>query len=474
MMMSNPASQTTIPKTSYRSLVWVAGHFITLLLFQFIAMRRASFFPGQFSDFAYCYASINLALAFTLVGLHGALMRYLAIYAAQQDRNRCMTLIFQGLTIKMVLLLLAAIGLWLYLRLFGGGIDIQTIFWACFLLVAQGIFLLFQAIFRGLQRYEMVFIGALFLFVAYVVETDSLSELFCMITMGYLLSACVYGLALVIWNRKMSTGSSLPSFSPSNVVSWRELIRFSLLLSIGALFVLAFDNCPIILLKDVYSESTYQLLSFTFLLTLYPARLNAMGEALILPKMSTTLHSQGIIQAGEFFAKWEKRLHLISFMVVLPLVILIKPFIGYFFSQELSKASFFASILLLGQFSRLILPVMTSVFVAAGKPYLSTFSTGLKLAVDLIIIFLLRHHSPEVLIVALLFSWLLFGQLNYWLACKVLSKPRRPDWVPIIATTGGMVLLYMPFASLFMWMALGFVLIYVNDRKWRLDRNNLL
>ena len=66
------------------TLAWNGLHFLAIAGFQLLVIWRASVILGEnYGAFAYLYATASVALAFTLIGLHGTLMRYLSMQVSR-------------------------------------------------------------------------------------------------------------------------------------------------------------------------------------------------------------------------------------------------------------------------------------------------------------------------------------------------------------------------------------------------------
>ena len=421
---------------SQASLVSVGLHFLALTLFQLLVMRRASLILGKdYGDFAHLYASASIALAFTLLGLHGTLMRYLAIYAAKDSRRAAWRVVASCAKLRSSLLLLAATGLWLYLTYGTTSVVPSVVFHVCLFFILQGGLLLQHAALQGLGLYRQLAVGSFCLLLGMVAPADDLATVFRTLSVGYGCSFAINGIFLYFYFAQRPENEP-----PTEIqVDGLRLTKFSLLLSLAGLCIVAADNSAIILLKDSYPPAVYSYLALALNLSLYPSRINALGEAVILPQISATLHSQGPAQTHFLFSAWVKVFRLAGPLVMLPLALMIGPFIRVFFAEELSPSIFLASILILGNIARIMIPASLSVVIAKGRPGMLALSNAIKLAIDLSVIFLLASQPPVVLVSALVVSWVVYVNLLYVMAQRELSIPAKWDW-PTLLTVSGTVL----------------------------------
>ena len=145
-------------------------------------------------------------------------------------------------------------------------------------------------------------------------------------------------------------------------------------------------------------------------------------------------------------------------LILLPLVLLIDPFLRAVFVPELAAAGFYASILIIGNAARMMLPASMSVIVGGGRPGLMAWAGALKLAIDLAIIFSLQAYSPKLLVTGLVVSWVLYINLLYMLARRQLAIRIEPDWLTVLIAGVGICIVWaqlQPVVFIPAWILIG-------------------
>jgi O-antigen/teichoic acid export membrane protein len=424
-----------------------------LTAFQLLVMRRASIVLGEdYGAFAWLYAVASLALAFTLIGLHATLMRYLAIYTKQRAQRAALRVLLRCAALRTVLVAIVASGLWCYLRSRGGAMSLSVTTSVCAFFAMQGLMLLGHAALQGLGRYNALAAASLCLFLGLLTPATDLASLFQTLWIGYGCSMVfIAGVLAVHFREARRDTATIPG-----EVDLPRVAAFSFVLSIAGVCVLASDTSPVLLTQSYYAPAVYSGLALAFNLALYPARINAFSEAFAVPRFSAAL-ADGTGPAAERFVAWSRLLHLGSLLVMLPVVVLIGPAIRVFFAPELAPAIFLASLLMLANLARMLVPLHMSVLVAAGRPGRFAACAVVKLAVDLILIFLLRDQPAEILVVGLLASWVAFINLLHVQSRRTLRMNFGLDWMSTVFVGIAVVVVwtgYHPLLFAAVWLLL--------------------
>jgi O-antigen/teichoic acid export membrane protein len=144
-----------------------------------------------------------------------------------------------------------------------------------------------------------------------------------------------------------------------------------------------------------------------------------------------------------------------------------RPIVKEFFDPAVHGSWFYASLLMIALFSRFMMPVLNSVLIAFSAPSIPAIASGIKLALDLVLIFAFRGGEPLVLLVALVVSWCLYVQALFVLAKRQLELPGRPDWLVLVITLcflGGLFVPFSTYGFALCWLATGAYLA-VSARK---------
>jgi len=432
-------------RSSLSSQIGNGFHFLAIACFQLLVLRRASILLGQdYGLFAHLYAVTSIGLSLTLLGLHGTVMRYLAICSARDARATALRILLHAARLRGALIVVIGIGLWFYLSSNPAQWNQITIGHVCIFFALQGFLLLQHAALQGLGLYPWMAIGSACLFFGMTVGATDLASLFRMLSVGYGSSLVVNGVVLIFYFLKRSAHDPILG----EKVDGSHLNKFSLTLSVAGLCIMIADNSPIVLLKEFSSPEVFSVLALAFNLALYPSRVNALSEPLILPEVSEAWHVGGNHQARERFSSWVSILHLMGPLLMIPIVLGIGPFIRYFFAPELEGAVFFAMILILANVARVTSPILVSVLVGGGRPGLSALSSAIKMVIDVGLILLLRGNSPEILVVALTCSWVVYINLLTIFARQQLLLPWKLDWFVTLFVLLSVAILFTPIAHL--------------------------
>ena len=430
-------------RSSLSSQVGNGFHFLAFACFQLLVLRRASILLGQdYGLFAHLNAVASIGLALTLLGLHGTVMRYLAICSARDARATALRILLHAARLRGALIVVIGIGLWFYLSSNPAQWNQITIGHVCLYFALLGLLLLQHAALQGLGLYPWMAIGSACLFFGLIVRATDLASLFWMLSVGYGCSLGVNGVVLIVYFLKRSAHD--PNLGEK--VDGSHLNKFSLTLSVAGLCIMIADNSPIVLLREFSSPEMFSVLALAFNLALYPSRVNALSEPLILPEVSEAWHVGGNDQARQSFSSWVSILHLMGPLLTLPIVLGIGPFIRYFFAPELEGAMFFAMILILATVPRVISPILMSVLVGRGRPGPLALCSAIKMVIDIGFILSLRGNSPEILVVALTCSWVVFINLLTIFACQQLLLPWKLDWFVTLIVPATVATLFTGFA----------------------------
>ncbi len=419
-------------------------HFLCLTGFQLWVIRRATLLLGEsYGDFAHPFAIASFASAFTLIGLQQTVLRYTGFHAAQGQWGAVKRILLQGVAMRGGLLLAVSLGLFFHLSA-TNPTSRQTAAMVCLYLIAQGLFLLLAAALQGMDRFRELAGSSTLMLLATALPAKSLTGIFSMLALGYGTAAASLA-AIATWTLWRRGNENQPQEAVEGVAPpvFRHLLRFSTLLSLGALFTLGSDSSPILLLRDAYPAVTYGLLALAFQLSLYPPRVNALAESLILPPMSALAQSGGAERQLSLLAAWVKRLRLMGVLVLAPLPLLLPTVLHRVFEVDHPQATLFISLMLLANLPRFLLPATSAALIARGKPLLLSVGSGAKLALDLALLLSLRGGNPIVLILALVGSALVFGQAIFALAHRELGGRLRLDGWTILAVSLGAATLLM-------------------------------
>jgi len=430
-------------RSSLSSQIGNGFHFLAIACFQLLVLRRASILLGQdYGLFAHLYAVASIGLSLTLLGLHGTVMRFLAICSAKDARATALRILLHAARLRGALIVVIGIGLWFYLSSNSAQWNQITIGYVCLFFALQGFLFLQHAALQGLGLYPWMAIGSACLFFGMTVGATDLASLFRMLSVGYGSSLVVNGVVLICYFLRRSAHD--PDLGEK--VDGSHLNKFSLTLSVAGLCTIIADNSPIVLLKEFSSPEVFSILALAFNLALYPARVNALSEPLILPEVSEAWHVGGNNQARQSFSSWVSILHLMGPLFMIPIVLGIGPFIRYFFAPELEGAMFFAMILILANVARVTSPISMSVLVGGGRPGLLALCNAIKMVIDIGLILSLRGNSPEILVVALTVSWVVYINLLTIFARQQLSLPWKLDWFVTLFVPASVVTLFTGFA----------------------------
>jgi len=216
-------------------------HFLALACFQLLVLRRASILLGQdYGLFAHLYAVTSIGMALTLLGLHGTVMRYLAICSARDARATALRILLHAARLRGALIVVIGIGLWFYLSSNPAQWNQVTIGHVCLFFALQGFLLLQHSALQGLGLYPWMAIGSACLFFGMTVGATDLASLFRMLSVGYGCSLVVNGVVLIFYFLKRSAQD--PNLGEK--VDGSHLNKFSLTLSVTGLCIMIADNSP--------------------------------------------------------------------------------------------------------------------------------------------------------------------------------------------------------------------------------------
>ena len=434
------------------AVIW---HFVCITVLQLLVLGRASDLLGvQLGDFVYLYAIENVALTLTLLGLHATAMRFLSIASSRGHTQACVGILVRCFALRAVLVSVVAVGLYGYLTLYME-VAYRTAAAVCVMLVLHGLLLLQHACLQGLGRYGRLAMSSTFLPLGALLPATDLASFFWMFVLAFGMSLGVNALSL-------STGWSGHRSASNSTTGFGNLLSFSGILSVGGILVIASENTGILLLKGAYEPVAYSVVVLALQLAIYPGRINALSEALILPQFSAAFHGRPSGRATALFQGWLRLLHVSGLILVPLLILLIDPLFKLFFSEHLQNAIPLLSLLLVGLLARLIFPAALAVLIGAGRPGLTVLLHSGKLVVDLTVVVLLAGQGDlRWLMVALVGSYLLYGQCAYLLARRELALPLRPDWVVLVSTVFLGIVVWSSAALLVLLLMFASSLIYV-------------
>ena len=405
----------------------VGLHYAIVALFQLLVLQRAAATLGAgFGSFAFLLAAERVALVFCVLGMHATVMRLLAMRADEPESTMRRRIITRSLALRLALLLAIAAGLVAYLAADARFTTASVWAAVALVLVMHGLMLLLAAQLQGLGRYAALAGGSLGLLPALLWPTDDLASLLGMIAIGYATACAAYGAVIVAACRARDNA---PRNHQPRQSLWRPLLLDGIVLSAAAALVEFSDQAGVLLLEGIVETATYNAMAFGFLIVLYPARLTAVADAVLIPRFSALVQQGDATACDRAFDRAARDWRTAAGVVVGVALLGIDLVVRTWFDALPAMAAPFTAMLLVGLGGRMLLPVARARLIATGRMPVVLLAAGAKLAADVLILLSL-HHAPMTLAAALVAAWLVYEQ-----ALRCAARGRSGiDWLLISMT----------------------------------------